>query len=119
MALTETHAALDRYFRAFEAGTMPEDTCARVLRASASRQKYLSAAPANLPPSSTTQQYDDERPERVSAADLDALRGDLHAMLNDSDPKRVKGVLQAMIDGIRVGARDQIEPTFPRTSGSH
>ncbi len=33
-------------------------------------------------------------------------------MLNDSDPKRVKGVLQAMIDGIRVDARDQIDPTF-------
>jgi hypothetical protein len=33
-------------------------------------------------------------------------------MLNDSDPKRVKGVLPAMIDGIRVDARDQIEPTF-------
>jgi hypothetical protein len=32
-------------------------------------------------------------------------------MLNDSDPKRVKGVLQTMIDGIRVDARDQIEPT--------
>jgi hypothetical protein len=27
-------------------------------------------------------------------------------------PKRVKGVLQAMIDGIRVDARDRIEPTF-------
>ncbi len=26
--ITETRAALDRYFRAFEAGTMPEDTCA-------------------------------------------------------------------------------------------
>jgi HB1, ASXL, restriction endonuclease HTH domain len=33
-------------------------------------------------------------------------------VLNDSNPKRVKGVLQAMIDGIRVDARDQIEPTF-------
>ena len=33
-------------------------------------------------------------------------------MLNDTDPKRVKDVLQAMIDGIRVDARDQIEPTF-------
>jgi hypothetical protein len=33
-------------------------------------------------------------------------------MLNDSDPKRVKGVLQAMIDGLRVDARDQIGPTF-------
>ena len=33
-------------------------------------------------------------------------------MLNDSDPKRVKSVLQAMIDEIRVDARDQIDLTF-------
>jgi hypothetical protein len=38
--------------------------------------------------------------------------GNLRAALNDSDPKRVKAVLQAMIDGIRVDARDHIEPTF-------
>ncbi len=31
---------------------------------------------------------------------------------NDSNPKRVKGVLQAMIDGIRMDARDHIEPAF-------
>jgi hypothetical protein len=52
------------------------------------------------------------QPERASAADLDALRSPLHAALNDSNPKRVKGVLQAVIDGIRVNARDQIESTF-------
>jgi hypothetical protein len=49
--------------------------------------------------------------ERASAADLDSLRSYLHAALIDSNPKRVKGY-QAMIDGIRVDARDQIEPTF-------
>jgi len=32
--------------------------------------------------------------------------------LNDCNPKRVKGVLQATIDGIRADARDQIESTF-------
>lgn len=49
----------------------------------------------------------------ASIADLDTLRSHLHAALNDSNPtKRVKGVLQAMVDGIRVDARDQIEPTF-------
>jgi hypothetical protein len=31
-------------------------------------------------------QDDDEKPEHVSAADLDALRGDLHAMLNAATP---------------------------------
>jgi hypothetical protein len=53
-----------------------------------------------------------EAPERATAADLDALRGNLRAALNDSTPRRVKGVLQTMIDGIRVDARDHIEPTF-------
>jgi hypothetical protein len=49
---------------------------------------------------------------RTGLADLDALRGNLRAALNDSTPTRVKGVLQTMIDTIRVDARDHIEPTF-------
>jgi site-specific DNA recombinase len=106
--ITETRAALDRYFRAFEAGTMPEDTCAPRIATLSEQAKALERRASEL----AAQQDDDEHPERVSAADLDTLRSDLHAMLNDSDPKRVKAVLQAMIDGIRVDARDQIEPTF-------
>jgi site-specific DNA recombinase len=99
---------LDRYFRAFEAGTMPEDTCAPRIASLSEQSKALENRISEL----TTQQDDDEQPERASAADLDALRGNLRAALNDSNPKRVKGVLQAMIDGIRVDARDQIEPIF-------
>jgi len=87
---------------------MPEDTCAPRIASLSEQAKALERRASEL----AAQQDDDEQPERVSAADLDALRGDLHAMLNDSNPKRVKGVLQAMIDGIRVDARDQIEPTF-------
>lgn len=52
--ITETRAALDRYFRAFEAGTMPEDTCAPRIASLSEQAKHLSAAPANLPPSKTT-----------------------------------------------------------------
>ncbi|HSZ06674.1 MAG TPA: hypothetical protein VK778_15915 [Solirubrobacteraceae bacterium] len=54
---------------------------------------------------------DDEQPERASSDDLDVLRHSLRAALNDSAPTRAK-TLQAMIDGIRVHARDNIEPTF-------
>lgn len=76
---------------------MPEDTCAPRIASLSEQAKALERRASEL----ATQQ-DDEQPERVSAADLDALRSDLHAMLNDSHPKRVKDVLQAMIDGIRV-----------------
>jgi hypothetical protein len=49
-------------------------------------------------------------PQRArGVADLDALRGRLHAMLNDSNPS---AYFKAMIDGVRVDACDHIEPTF-------
>ena len=89
-----TDPALDRYFRAFEAGTMPEDTCAPRIASLSEQAKALEGHASEL----AAQQDDDEKAERVSAADLDTLRGDLHAMLNDSNPKRVKGVLLAIID---------------------
>ncbi len=105
--LTETRAALERYFRAFEAGTMPEDTCAPRIATLSEQAKALESRASEL-----AAQHDDEQPERATDADLDALRGNLRAALNDSTPTRVKGVLQTMIDTIRVDARDHIEPTF-------
>jgi hypothetical protein len=88
--LTETRAALDRYFRAFEVGTMPEDTCAPRIASLSEQAKDSNRGPAKL-----AVQQDDEQPERASAADLDALRGNLRAALNESSPVRVKGVLKS------------------------
>jgi site-specific DNA recombinase len=105
--LGKTRAAMDRYFRAFEAGTMPEDTCAPRIASLGEQVKALEGRAADLAAAE-----DDEQPERVNTAELDALRNTLQAALRDSTPTRTKAVLQAMIDTIRVDARDQIEPTF-------
>jgi hypothetical protein len=40
------------------------------------------------------------------------MRTDLRDALNSSAPTRVKTVLQTLIDGIQVHARDNIQPTF-------
>jgi site-specific DNA recombinase len=106
--LTETRAAMDRYFRAFENATMPEDTCAPRLAALSEQAKALEGRAAELAAAAD----DTEHPERVTPADLDALRRELRAALEHSTPARTKTVLQAMIDTIRVDARDHIEPTF-------
>jgi hypothetical protein len=50
--------------------------------------------------------------QRAGAADLDALRGELHAALEDGAPTRVKAMLQALTVEVRIDARDAIEPTF-------
>ncbi|HXA53439.1 MAG TPA: hypothetical protein VNV37_01055 [Solirubrobacteraceae bacterium] len=55
---------------------------------------------------------DIEQPERTTAADLDKLRDELRTALRDAAPIRIKTVLQALIDGIRVNGRDCIEPIF-------
>jgi site-specific DNA recombinase len=106
--LAETRAAMDRYFRAFEAGTMPEDTCAPRIATLSEQAKTFERRASEL----AARQDDDEHPERTSDAELDALRDALKTALEDGTPTRIKPVLQAMIDGIRIDARDQIEPTF-------
>jgi site-specific DNA recombinase len=105
--LAQTRATLDRYFRAFEAGTMPEDTCAPRIAALNDQAKALESHASEL-----AAHQDDEQPERASTAELDTLREALHAALKDSTPTRAKTVLHTMIDEIRVDARDHIEPTF-------
>lgn len=48
--LTETHAALDRYVRAFGAGAMPEDTCAPPIASSARSAPEWICSPAIVTP---------------------------------------------------------------------
>jgi site-specific DNA recombinase len=104
--LTEARAARDRYFRAFEAGTMCEDTCASRIASLNEQAKALEHRASALAAQT------DEQPERTNAADLDALRSALRAALKDSAAARTKAVLHSLIETIRVDARDHIEPTF-------
>ena len=105
--LAETRTTMDRYFRAFEAGTMPEDTCAPRIASLNEETKALERRANEL---ATLE--DDKPPERTDAVELDTLRSTLRDALEDSTHTRAKTVLQSMIDEIRVDARDHIEPTF-------
>jgi site-specific DNA recombinase len=52
--LAKTRAAMDRYFRAFEAGTMPEDTCAPRIASLGEQTKALEGRAAELAAARTT-----------------------------------------------------------------
>ncbi len=105
--LAETRTAMDRYFRAFEAGTMPEDTCGPRIASLSEQTKALETRAREL-----ATLNDDEQPEQTTPPDLDTLRSKLRAALDDSTPACTKTTLQAMIHSIQVHARDNIEPTF-------
>ncbi|HTU77792.1 MAG TPA: hypothetical protein VMF09_03445 [Solirubrobacteraceae bacterium] len=105
--LDQTRTAMDRYFQAFENGTMPEDTCAPRIAALNEQAKALEVRASEL-----TTLDDAEPPRRTTAADLQALRDSLRAALNDGTPQRIKTILQDLTEEVRIDARDAIEPTF-------
>jgi hypothetical protein len=95
------------YFQAFEQGTMPEDTCAPRIAALGEQTKALEARASEL-----ATLADSEPVQRISEADLDAIRQRVRAALDDGGPMRVKAILQELTDEIRIDGRDAIEPTF-------
>ncbi|HXB64298.1 MAG TPA: recombinase family protein [Solirubrobacteraceae bacterium] len=105
--LADARAAMDRYFRAFEHGTMPENTCAPRIAALGEQTKALEARASEL-----ATLADSEPVQRISEADLDAIRQRVRAALDDGGPMRVKAILQELTDEIRIDGRDAIEPTF-------
>jgi site-specific DNA recombinase len=106
--LEKTRVAIDRYLHAFEIGTMPEDICAPRLATLGEQAKSLQARAAQL--AALNEQPD--TPQRTTPADLANLRSQLQAALNHADPIRAKTILQALVESIRVDARDHIEPTY-------
>jgi len=90
--LTETRAAMDRYFRAFDNATMPEDICAPRIAALGEQAKALEGRAAEL---AAAADDDTEQPERVTPADLDALRHELRAALEHNTAARAKTVLHS------------------------
>jgi len=105
--LADARAAMDRYFQAFEHGTMPEDTCAPRIAALGEQTKALEARASEL-----ATLADSEPVQRISEADLDTIRQRVRAALDDGGPMRVKAILQELTDEIRIDSRDAIEPTF-------
>jgi site-specific DNA recombinase len=105
--LADARAAMDRYFQAFEHGTMPEDTRAPRIAALGEQTKALEARASEL-----ATLADSEPVQRISEADLDAIRQRVRDALDDGGPMRVKAILQELTDEIRIDARDAIEPTF-------
>jgi site-specific DNA recombinase len=112
--LTETRAVLGRYFRAFEAGTMPEDTCAPRIASLSEQAKALESMAGEL-----AGHDDDEQPERATTVDLDALRGNLRAVLNDSTPHARQGCAPNHDRRNPRRRTRQIEPTFRGAAVPH
>jgi site-specific DNA recombinase len=104
--IRKANTALERYFRAFGAGTMPEHACSQRIQQLTERVTGLQARRQELA-------IDDvEAPEPLSDEDLSALQAHVRDVIATGDPPTRKALLQALVAEIRVVSRDAIYPAF-------
>ena len=106
--LADTRAALERYFRAFETGTMPEDACAPRIAALTEEAAGIERRRAEL----TQAAEIEDAPERVTPKELAELGQELEQALATGPVARRKAVVQALVDEITVESRAAIKPVF-------
>jgi len=106
--LAKTQASIDRYLTAFEAGTMPEATCAPRVAGLADKQAELRNRRDEL----DLLLHDDPEPRPPRAEQLTALAQELRDILDHANPAMVKPILQTLVHKIDVTGRQLIQPTF-------
>lgn len=104
--IARTDAALERYFHAFENGTMPEQLCGQRIDTLSRQLSGLKARREEL--------TDDRQDADTVLTDHDiaALQAEVAQTIRDGDAPTRKALLQALVGEIRVEGRDQIRPSY-------
>ncbi|MGH9055769.1 MAG: recombinase zinc beta ribbon domain-containing protein [Acidimicrobiales bacterium] len=105
--LRETSAAIDRYLRAFEAGTMSDTLCAPRIAELSERREELAARRNQL-----AAQVRGSAPQLPSADELRAIGRHLQKALSQGSPDVVKQLLDELIDRVDISADKHAQPYF-------
>lgn len=104
--LRSTGESLDRYFRAFEEGTMPESACGSRIDELTQRLRGLEARREELGAEEPAER------EPLGDDDLELLQAQVREVIDSGDPPTRKALLQALVNEIRVVSRAEIYPSF-------
>ena len=98
--------SLDRYFRAFEEGSMPESACGPRIDELSEKLRGLKARREELGAE------EPEEHEPLSDEDLALLVAHVREVIEGGDPPTRKALLQSLVEEIRVVSRAEIYPSF-------
>jgi site-specific DNA recombinase len=105
-ALGERRAAIDRYLRAFEAGRLPESTCADRLAALEQEMRALEVR-------TTALEAECETPPAMATGEvLVGVRRRVECAVADGAPEQIKRLLDTVVEQILVESRACIQPYF-------
>src|SRR5664280_1179303 len=114
--LDKVERGIDRYLRAFEAGTMPEEICGERVKDLGTKATAMRARMFELDAEMTTADL-----VAPTSAELNELRQRVEAAVAGGSSALVKSLLQALIHAIRVDSREATHPAFrvPVGGGHH
>ena len=113
--LSKAEEAIERYFLAFEAGTMSENTCGQRVQTLGDKIATLHSRRAVL-----AAELDADQQPTVTEADLQALRHRVEHTITHGVPDAQKGLLQALVADIQVESRNAVRPYFRvQLTGQH
>jgi site-specific DNA recombinase len=105
--LTKSEEAIERYFLAFEAGTLSETTCGQRVQTLAAKIASLQARRCEL-----VALLDTEQELTITEAHLEQFRSHVTDTIEHGDPGAQKGLLQALVARIEVESRAAVRPYF-------
>ena len=103
----KAEASLERYFAAFESGSMPERLCAPRIESMTEKLAQLRNREAEL-----VARVESEPRIRVTRDQLGDLLGLVRAVLGEGLAPEVKALLHALVAEVRVQSRRAIQPVF-------
>lgn len=105
--IRKVEESLDRYFRAFEAGTMNESACAQRIEKLTGEITALKGRQAEL-----AEQVREEPPDVLSAEDLGELVDEVQEALHLGPLPQGKALMQSLVVEVRVKDAACITPVF-------
>jgi site-specific DNA recombinase len=99
--------ALERYYEAFEQGTLSAERCDQRLSRLQARLHELRGQQAELAASTP-----DEGTHAPTHAELVAIADDLDHLLAQAEPQQAKALLRQLIAELKVESRAKIQPTY-------
>jgi site-specific DNA recombinase len=105
--ITRAEQALERYYEAFEQGTLSAERCEDRLTRLQARLDDLHAQEAELSLSAPVQAA-----HAPTAADLAEIADALEAVAAEGEPQKAKALLQLFIAELRVNSHAEILPTY-------
>jgi site-specific DNA recombinase len=105
--ITRAEHALERYYEAFEQGTLSAERCEQRLTRLQTRLDNLRAQQAEL-----SLQAPHEGTHAPTAAELADVADQLEHVIAEANPQCAKALLRLLIEELRVNSRREIQPTY-------